>query len=124
MHTQLPGVNPFRLLLTLSLVVITHLTTAPLDSLPSVPLNDKLEHLLAFYGLALLADFSFRSTHFALNKALPLLGYGLLIEVVQHFIPYRDFSLLDLGADFLGLATYGASVPLLRRTPVLARRWA
>jgi len=123
MHKQLPGVVPFRLLLALALAVITHLATAPLGELPPVHLNDKLGHLLAFYGLALLADFSFRRSGFDLNKALSLLGYGLLIEVVQHFIPYRDFSLLDLGADALGLAAYGASVPLLRRTSVLAQRW-
>jgi len=124
MRTPLPGVAPFRLALTLSLVVITLLTTTPLDSLPPVPINDKLEHFLAFYGLALLADFSFRGSGFDLNKALPLLAYGLLVEVAQHFIPYRDFSLLDLGADLLGLVAYGASVPLLRRTSMLAGRWA
>jgi len=124
MPTRLPGVAPFRLALTLALVVITLLSMAPLDSLPPVSVNDKLAHALAFYGLALLTDFSFRSRGLDLNKALPLLGYGLLIEIVQYFIPYRDFSLLDLGADLLGLVAYAASIPLLRRTPILAGRWA
>ena len=124
MFNQRPGELPFRLLLALALILVTHLATAPLDDLPQVPVNDKLGHFLAFYGLALLADFSFRATGYGLNKALPLLGYGLLIEIIQHFIPYRDFSLPDLGADALGLAAYGASVPMLRRTPLLAGRWS
>jgi VanZ family protein len=124
MHQPLPGVLPFRLLLTLALVVITQLATAPGDSLPPWQFNDKLEHLLAFYGLALLADFSFRGSGFGLGKILPLLGYGLLIELIQRFIPYRNFSPWDLGADVLGLAAYAASIPLLRRAPVLAGRWS
>jgi len=123
MHHKLPGALPFRLLLALALVVVAHLATAPADSLPSWQLNDKLGHLLTFYGLALLVDFSFRGSGYGLGKALPLLGYGLLIELIQNFIPYRDFSLLDLGADALGLAAYATSLPLLRRTPVLAGRW-
>lgn len=124
MQAQLPGVALFRLLLAVMLVAVTVLATTPLDELPPLPLNDKLGHMSAFYGLALLTDFSFRRSGLDLNKALPLLGYGLLVEVVQLFVPYRDFSLLDLGADALGLAAYGASVPLLRRMPVLSERWA
>jgi len=125
MHNRrLPGVLPFRLLLALALLVVTQLTTAPVDSLPPWQFNDKLEHLLAFYGLALLTDFSFRDSRYGLVKVAGLLGYGLLIELIQSFIPYRSFSLWDLGADAFGLAAYGASIPLLRRTPVLAARWS
>jgi VanZ family protein len=112
-------------LLAVALVVITYLATAPADYPPLLDqISDKLEHLLAFYGLALLTDFAFRGTDFGLAKALPLLGYGLLIEFLQSFVPYRDVSLWDLTADALGLIAYGASVPLLRRTPLLTARWS
>ena len=33
-----------------------------------------------------------------------LLGYGLLIECVQWWLPWREFSVLDLAADLVGLA--------------------
>jgi VanZ family protein len=32
-----------------------------------------------------------------------LLGYGLLIECVQWWLPWREFSVLDLAADLVGL---------------------
>jgi len=31
--------------------------------------------------------------------------YSFFIEIIQYFIPYRDFSLLDLAANGLGLFT-------------------
>jgi len=125
MHKPLPGVLTFRLLLILALLVVTYLAAAPAHYPPLLhQITDKLQHLLAFYGLALLTDFAFRQGGFGLNKALPLLGYGLFIEVLQSFIAYRDFSLWDLAADATGLALYGASVPLLRRVPVLTTRWS
>jgi VanZ family protein len=35
-----------------------------------------------------------------------LLGYGLLIELIQRELPYREFSLFDLAADALGILLY------------------
>jgi VanZ family protein len=40
------------------------------------------------------------------------LGYGLLIEFVQHFLPYRSASLGDLLADAAGMAIGSALVCL------------
>jgi hypothetical protein len=79
-------------------------------------INDKLAHLIGFYLLALLADLAFPRTHLLLVKSLPLMGYGVLIEILQFFIPYRSFSMLDLVADGAGLALYGCTVLVLERT--------
>jgi VanZ family protein len=57
------------------------------------------------------------------RKALPLFAYGLVIEIVQYHLPYREFSLWDLAADGLGLLIYPISYPLLKRLPILAPRW-
>ena len=86
-------------------------------------MNDKVNHILAFYVLGFLADFSFPGKRFGLSKVLTILGYGLLIEVIQYFLPYRSFSLYDLAADTAGLAIYWLSLPALKHLPLLRRRW-
>lgn len=86
-------------------------------------INDKVGHIVAFLLLAFLADFSFPNEGFGWSKILPLLGYGLLIEIIQYFLPYRLFSLLDLAADATGLVVYAWLLPALRYIPALKSRW-
>jgi hypothetical protein len=38
---------------------------------------------------------------------------------VQYFLPYRESSVFDLLADAVGESLYIASIPLLRRMPIL-----
>jgi hypothetical protein len=52
----------------------------PRDS-GSNDINDKVEHSLAFYVLALLADFSCLRRGFGVAKIIFLLGCGLAIEI-------------------------------------------
>lgn len=113
----------FRLALAAALVVITYLATTQLDYPAIGNINDKVSHILAFYVLALLGDFSFPEHKFDPGKILLLLAYGLFIEIIQYFLPYRTFSLLDLLADAIGLVLYSLSIPVLRGTPLLRRRW-
>ncbi len=113
----------FRLALAIVLVVISHLATTP-RSYPVVEdLNDKVSHILAFAALAFLSDFSFPARKFMPATVVWLMGYGLLIEVVQYFLPYRTASVLDWIADAIGIALYAAAIPILKRTPVLRERW-
>jgi len=113
----------FRLALVAALVVVTHLATTQMNYPVVENMNDKVDHILAFYVLGFLADFSFPGKRFGLSKVLPILGYGLLIEVIQYFLPYRSFSLYDLAADAAGLAVYWLSLPALKHVPLLRRRW-
>jgi VanZ family protein len=70
---------------------------------PAAGLNDKLQHGLAFGLLALLACLAMPDRH-RWRFVLPLLlGYGVLIECVQWWLPWREFSLPDLAADLAGL---------------------
>ncbi len=111
------------MLLTAALIVISFLATTS-SSVPVVEnINDKVEHVIAFYALALLADFSFPRTNFGRAKALSIIVYGFAIETTQYFLPYRTFSLFDLGADAAGLFAYGISIPALRQLPLLKERW-
>lgn len=83
-----------------------------------------LNHILAFYVLALLLDLAFPQRPFGLGKVLALLAFGTLIEVLQYFLPLRQFSLVDILMDAVGVLLYALSRPLLRRLPVLRWRWS
>lgn len=110
-----------RIALVICLIVVTTLTVIPLNEFPPAEsINDKVSHLLAFLALALVADYSFPDKNFLMPKALPLLAYGIGIEIVQSFIPYRSFSVLDMAADASGLIVYLLFIPLLNRFIVRA----
>jgi VanZ family protein len=64
--------------------------------------NDKINHCVAFFMFALLFYFAFRNDGFFTIIGFGM-GYGLLIEVVQHFLPYRSAEAGDLFADIIGL---------------------
>src|SRR5256885_16163773 len=92
-----------RASLAILLIAISYLAFTP-RHLPIIEgIWDKLKHATAFLALAWAADFSFPSRGYDFRKILPLLGYGLLIELVQHQLPYRTFDLNDLLADAVGL---------------------
>lgn len=86
------------------------LSVAYLAFLPSAdPIGaswDKANHLFAFAVMAWLADLAWPAKRHATLRWGLLLGYGLLIETVQHFIPLRHFSLLDWVADGMGILIY------------------
>jgi VanZ family protein len=82
---------------------------------------DKGNHVLAFFVMAALADGGWPGSRHARWRIRLLVGYGLLIELVQHSLPYREFSLLDVGADLLGILLYQGVKAAAAR---LGRRWA
>ena len=69
--------------------------------------------------LALLADLSWPAMRFNGAKIILLLIYGVAIEFVQHFLPYRAASFLDIVADGLGILLYLPLALLLRTTGLL-----
>ena len=112
-----------RLVLLAAVGVITHLATTQQQYPVVRELSDKVSHFLAFYVLALLVDYSFPRTNLGIAKLGWLIAYGMLIEVVQSFIPNRTASLIDLAADGMGIALYSLSIPVLKRVPLMDRRW-
>ena len=120
-YTRIFRLGLFTALLLISYLSFSRIEDTALDALSL--LNDKVEHAVAFFALAFLLDFAWPRQTWSRAKWLPLLGYGLFIEVVQYFIPFRLFSLWDLAADGLGLMLYAASLPLIMRAPGLAPRW-
>ncbi len=69
---------------------------------PIVTLSDLLNHAAAFFVLYLLL----RGAHPSLERVksiLLLVVYAIMIEVVQSFLPTRDASFSDIGADMAGI---------------------
>lgn len=88
--------------LLISIAAILFLaTTSNTYPIPSAP-NDKINHLLAFLELTLVTRLAWPRLSF-LWYAPGLLAFGLILEIVQANLPYRDFSLADLAADAVGI---------------------
>ncbi len=114
----------FRILFCITLVVVTYLATTASEFTAVSSINDKIKHFIAFLILALLLDFSFPNSRFNTDKILPLIAYGIILEVIQHYLPHRMFSFFDVGADILGLVGYGLLIPFLKRIPLFDGRRA
>jgi VanZ family protein len=117
------SIAAIRAALVVALLAISYLAFTD-RQIPIVNLVwDKLKHAAAFATLAMLVDFAFPAGRFGAAKMLWLLGYGVMIEVVQYFLPYRDASVLDVLADCVGIALYLLAIPVLKRLPGLRLRW-
>lgn len=111
-----------KMLLFLVLILVTWQALSPQPAQATQLINDKLGHTLVFLVLAIISDHAYATTAFNWNKALWLLLYGIAIEVVQYYIPGRDFSLLDIAADASGLLLYYIfTKTLINRTPTPLR---
>ena len=80
------------------------------------PYSDKVVHCLIYIILAFIATNTFSLKKQTRAKAYPVrngisnraYGFlyafllGLSIEIMQLFLPFREFELTDLGANFLG----------------------
>jgi len=108
--------NIFRFFYFAAIVAIMLLAVLPdYDNLPELfSISDKLNHIAAFFVLALLAHLSrFRSG--IKKQHIFLLIYAFLIEIIQYFLPTREFSFLDIAADVIGLLLSIFAASLMRK---------
>ena len=104
----------FRITLLFCTISILVLSTIRVSAPANTINNDKLGHALAFFCLYGLLDFAWqKKAILAWQKYLSLFAYGILIECIQYFLPWRDFSLADMLANGLGLLAYLAAAPVL-----------
>jgi len=68
-------------------------------------INDKTAHALVFFVLAFLYSHTV-GNDYGVKEVSLLIFFGLFIELIQYFLPWRSFSLLDWLADIVGLAGY------------------
>lgn len=109
-----------RIVFYATLIAGCFLAFAPANQSLHAQFNDKLLHAVGFFCLAL-------SAHLAHPRARvywPVFGlaiFGILIEVIQAYLPYRSFSWWDWIADLFGIAIYFAVVAPLVIRPLFKR---
>ena len=94
--------HSFKIILATSVFIITILSTQEVNIESSVNSLDKVLHFLCFSYLTLITWLS-RILNKDLHVYVIVLAYGILIEIVQGFLPYRSFEYLDIFADFVGV---------------------
>ncbi|MCK5493067.1 MAG: VanZ family protein [Candidatus Omnitrophica bacterium] len=71
----------------------------------SFPFFDKVAHSIMYIALSFLAtntlNFKNKKNH-KLTGILYAFSLGLVIEIIQYFLPYRDYQLSDVAFNFLG----------------------
>lgn len=93
----------YQIAFFITLLVIEYLATTTREIEVVAHSWDKLNHLAAFTVLYLLLSAGFGHLKM-LTRVMLLMAFAVQIEIVQHFIPSRDFSLLDIVADAVGIA--------------------
>jgi VanZ family protein len=94
------------LLLFLELVGIVYLSLKSPSGGVHVQLNDKVGHFIGYGILSLntFLVFGFRSRWRTTFIVLFLIGWGVLMEWLQGFVPGREVSGLDIVANSIGVA--------------------
>ena len=92
--------TPYRINFFLSLLLVMYFSAVPSSSIPF--LTDKMIHALVFLYLSFIG----LNCYFDISK-LMLLGmifsFGLVIEIIHFYHPYRFFEIPDLIANLIGI---------------------
>ena len=96
----------YRINFFLSLLLVMYFSAVPASSITNIAalsfLTDKMIHALIFLYLSLIG----LNCYFNISK-LMLLGmifsFGLVIEIIHFYHPYRFFEIPDLIANFIGI---------------------
>ena len=103
----------------LSIILIFYLSLIPASELEFFSalsfIEDKIAHGVIFFYLAILGMFC----NFKINNQILMViifSFGLTIEIVHYFHPYRYFEWADLLANFLGIILAGAIHKTLQKT--------
>jgi VanZ family protein len=94
-------------------ITILILTLIPGDTLPDVPIFgiDKLVHFFIFGVLMIVSSYGIvrtSNTKGTLSKLLVItslysISFGIMVEILQRFVPGRSFSIPDMVANSIGV---------------------
>jgi VanZ family protein len=98
-------------------IAITYFSLKSASHSSAIRINDKIGHFLAYAVLSLhaLAFFQFQKKKHIFWLVLTLVGYGLLMEILQGFVPGREVSAYDLLANCMGVGIGLTCFTLWRR---------
>jgi len=90
----------FKPIFYIYLIIISFIAFYPKNAGVDVG-GDKVNHLLAFVVFAILHYLSFKKRY--LNIFISGLVFGVYIEFVQYFLPYRMADIFDVLVDLVGV---------------------
>ena len=82
------------------IAVTMYLSFAPVSNVGSD--SDKVNHILAFIVFAVLFEYVYRLNKIHISIITGLV-FGVFIEFVQYFLPYRSCDFFDVLADISGI---------------------
>ena len=96
----------YRIIFFLSLLIVFYLSIVPAAAIPYIAaldfISDKLIHGLIFLFLSFVG----LKCHFSISKTsllIMIFSFGLTIEVIHYYHPYRFFEIADLIANLIGI---------------------
>ena len=96
----------YRINFFLSLLLVMYFSVVPASSIPNIAalsfLTDKMIHALIFLYLSFVG----LNSYFNISKLLLLVmifSFGLVIEIIHFYHPYRFFEIPDLIANLIGI---------------------
>jgi VanZ family protein len=95
--------RPLRIVLfVIACAVVAVLSLTPVEELPKTGVSDKIEHFIAYAGLALLGAWAF--PHPLLRLAAGLVAFGVGVEILQATMGLgRQGDIVDALANTLGV---------------------
>ena len=103
----------------ISLILIFCLSLVPASELeyfyPLPFLGDKISHAVIFFYISLLGMFCNLKIKNHILMAI-IFSFGLTIEIIHYFHPYRYFEWADLLANFIGIILASAIYKTLQKT--------
>ena len=97
----------FRLILIvwfISIGIVSYLSIIPKLELPfGFKWDDKIHHFFAYLWLSALPLIGFRRLKFGMTGAVLMIPFGIGLEIAQHFIPGRFFSIFDMITNTIGV---------------------
>ena len=96
----------FRFIFAISLIIVMFFSIVSASDIPKIAalsfITDKFIHFLIFLYLSLIG----LMCRFSLSNLMLLIfifSFGLLIEIIHFYHPYRYFEIADLAANFSGI---------------------
>ena len=96
----------YRIIFFFSLLLIFYFSVVPASSIPNIAalsfVSDKIIHALIFLYLSYIGLKSYLNISKLLLLAL-IFSFGLVIEIIHFYHPYRFFEIPDLIANLIGI---------------------
>lgn len=105
----------FLVAFLLSLLVSLQLSLSPVHTSEGMLINDKLAHYLGYFVMVMVLDFAYSPGRYLIFKIGVIVGYSIIIEVAQNFIPSREMSIHDLLANVLGVLSFILLLPYIQK---------